>query len=134
MTMRIVVRRIKPPSFNGRHNATKSKALLALEDYRLGLNGRRGKGLTARQIHMVTGCPYNSILSSVGKWVRWKLILRREARNVYGRMVYHYVIAQRGRRWLERHAWRMPLERYFREMDDTRQRRDLSLGTRGHPG
>jgi hypothetical protein len=50
------------------------------------------------------------------KWERWGLVARHKGKNWLGDMVYHYRITSKASHWLERHAWRMPLERYFQEM------------------
>ncbi|OGN91988.1 MAG: hypothetical protein A2Z75_05325 [Chloroflexi bacterium RBG_13_50_10] len=108
------VREIKFASFRGKHNASKSKCLLMLE-YSETARQQRG-WLTARQLAFLTGIPYASILASLPKWVRWKIVIRKKAKLTSGREAYIYQLAPKGRAWLFRHKWHMPLQRYHTEM------------------
>lgn len=110
----IRVREIKLTSFRGKHNATKSKCLLIL-GYSETARQQRG-WLTARQLAALTGIPYASVLASLPKWVQWKIVIRKEARLTSGKEAYIYQLAPKGRAWLLRHTWHMPLQRYHAEM------------------
>lgn len=110
----ISVREIKLASFKGKHNSTKSKCLLMLE-YSETARLQRG-WLTARQLAALTGIPYASILASLPKWVRWRIVIRRKYKLARGGEVYIYQLAPKGRGWLWRHRWHMPLQRYHAEI------------------
>ena len=113
--LRIAVRRIKPASFNPPHNQTRAMVLLALDDYREHHSGR-GKGLTVKELLAMTGRPYGSIAASVGKWMKWDFISRHCASDSNGRLIFHYRIAPRGRRWLQKHLPYMPLDQYLADL------------------
>jgi hypothetical protein len=95
------VRVIKPCNFNGCHNRSRMLCYLVLGHSNLAVqqNGR----LTSRQISNLSGIPYNSVLSRVGKWVEWKFIKRGLVKLRDGRTVFAYSLAPRGREWLDRH-------------------------------
>lgn len=82
-------------TFNGVHNASKSKILLVLAGAKA--NGERG--LTLRKLAARTDVPYSSINSSVGKWIRWKYITRVPSMEG-SRPVFLYKIAARGERFI----------------------------------
>jgi predicted transcriptional regulator len=108
----ITVRQIKQPSFEGIHNAVRAKTYLVLLEY--SLNYRYGTGLNARDIARLSGCSYRTILCSLGKWTKRRYILR-----VHCHGYYHYRIAKRGSKWLDRHiqGLRLPVEKYIQEME-----------------
>lgn len=112
---RVISYTVKPASFRGCHNATRAKCLLML---RYSATAQQQSGwLTARQLSLLTGLSYGSILASVGKWVRWRQVKRDRALLYDGGLwVYMYSVAPKGRAWLERHRHHMPLERYDAEM------------------
>lgn len=110
----IIVKRIKPASFKGKHNATKSKCLIMLEYSATSKEQRYW--LTARQLSSLTGISYGSVLASLPKWVDWKIAIRKKAKLANGREVYIYQTAAKGRAWLRRHTCRMPLQRYQAEV------------------
>jgi len=114
MIPRVTVREIKLASFKGKHNGTKSKCLIVLE-YSV-TSKEQGYWLTAHQLSSLTGVPYASILASLPKWVRWKIVIRKKAKLTGGREAYIYQLAPNGRAWLLRHKWHMPLQRYHEEM------------------
>jgi hypothetical protein len=123
---RIIVKHIKRASFKGKHNATKSKCLIMLEYS--ATSKEQGHWLTARQLSSLTGISYASILASLPKWVRWKIVVRKRARLANGREVYIYqASAAKGRAWLRRHGWHMPLERYQAEVLQATGRSDERL-------
>lgn len=105
---------IKPASFRGCHNATRAKALLML--CYSGTAQQQSGWLTARQISLLTGLSYGSILSSVDKWVRYGQIQRGWGRLPRGLGVYMYCVTPKGRGWIERHRHHMPIDRYDAEM------------------
>jgi DNA-binding PadR family transcriptional regulator len=114
MKPRIIVTRIKPASFKCKHNATKSKCLIMLEYS--ATSKEQEHWHTARQLSYLTGISYGSILASLPKWVRWRIVIRKKAKLANGREVYIYQAATKGRAWLWRHKWHMPLERYQAEV------------------
>lgn len=114
MISMVTVREIKLASFLGKHNATKSKCLLMLEYSET--SKQQNGWLTARQLGLLTGIPYPSVLASLPKWIRWKILVRKKAKLTNGKEVFIYQLAPKGRAWLLRHKWHMPLERYHEEM------------------
>jgi hypothetical protein len=95
------VRVIKQCNFTGCHNRSRALCYLMLgySDLAAQQNGK----LTSRQISILSGIPYNSVLSRVGKWVELKFIKRELVKLRDGRTVYAYSLAPRGREWLDRH-------------------------------
>jgi len=99
------VRRIKPASFEGSHNRTKSVCLLLLSE---GAPGRMQGGLlSAKYLSEWSGISYGSILASLGKWCAWHLIERSTYTRAKGRRIFVYSIAPKGKRWLARHERHM---------------------------
>jgi len=99
------VRVIKPASFAGSHNRSKSVCLVLLAD---SIVARlQGGWLSAKQLREHSGLSYGSVLASVGKWCRWKLIQRSTSTLPNGRVVFVYSIAPRGEKWLARHRGHM---------------------------
>jgi len=123
---RVIAYRYKPISFRGRHNATKSKCLLMLRYSRTAQ--QKSGWLTARDLSLLTGLPYASIRSSVRNWVRFGYIRRDQGRLSTSRRVYMYILAPKGRAWLERHERHMPIERYEREVEDATGMKGSELG------
>lgn len=120
MRPRIIVTQIKPASFKGKHNATKSKCLIMLE--LSATSKEQGYWLTARQLSSLTGISYGSILASLPKWVAWKIVLRKKAKLADGREVYIYQASMKGQAWFWRHKWHMPLQRYQAEVQQANRR------------
>ena len=106
------------------HNASKCKCLLVLM---YSQTAKQQKGwLTARQLHLLTGISYGSILASLPKWVKWRILERRKALLNNGDTVYSYSAVRKGIRWFFRHQWRMPMDRYLAEMfNATGRRQDI---------
>lgn len=108
----VALRIRKPASFKGCHNENRALVLLVLDGYYSQHHGH-GKGLSVRELSLATGRPLDSLQATIGRWAKWKFISRHRARDSYGRrIVYHYRILKRGRKWLQRHLSVMPLERY----------------------
>ncbi len=106
-------------SFNGIHNSNRSKVLIVLYDR---YEGNKPRGLTVRELAEQTGCNFYSLKSRVMKWVKWKYLLG------YRTTPYTFKIAERGRKWLDRHRNRgMPFDRYMQEIEQWQQRQKLDL-------
>lgn len=95
------------PTFNGKHNATRCKAWLVLYDRYLG----RKRGLTLRELVILTGISYHSLAISLTRWIRWGFVGYRSAPK--GRI---YRLRKRGRDWLDRWWYVMPLQQYLDEL------------------
>ncbi len=95
---RFIVRKRPIASFNGLHNAAKSKTLLLLYFHRYQLGKRTG--LPVRDIYLRSGCNYNYLLSRLCWWTRWKYISRYSDTGFDGKPVFFYKIAPRGKRFL----------------------------------
>lgn len=110
------IRAIKPASFAGSHNRSKSVCLILLAHSMAAQ--LQGGWLSAKQLSELSGLSYGSVLASAGKWCRWRLIRRRTSTLPNGRMVYVYSIAPRGLQCLARHRGHMAgqLAAYDREL------------------
>lgn len=97
------------PSFNGVHNATKTKVFICLLDSKLG-----GMGwLTLKDLAARTGCSYHYIGNRLKKWVDWGYL---EVRKV-DKTPREYHILPRAGQWLDRWHDIMPLQRYLDELE-----------------
>ena len=96
------------PTFKGKHNSTRCKAWLVLYDRYLG----HKRGLILRELAALTGISYHSLANSLTKWIKWRYIGYRITPK--GRI---YRLRKRGREWLERWWYIIPLERYINELD-----------------
>ena len=97
------------PSFNGKHNSTRCKVWLVLYDRLLG--GKRG--LKLRELALLTGISYGSLSASLPRWIRWRYVGYRSTQG--GRT---HCMRKRGRDWLERWWYFMPLEQYLAELEN----------------
>ena len=100
------------PSFNGKHNATRCKAWLLLYDRLLG--GKRG--LKLRELSLLTGISYKSLSVSLSKWIKWRYVGYRSTPK--GRI---YRLRKRGKDWLERWWYTMPLQQYLEELENVQR-------------
>jgi len=107
---RVFIReRHQEPTFNGRHNAVKAKAWLALLDNKLS-----GKdGLTVSELADMTGANVASLSVLLCRWRYWNYVSGWGKRGQT-----RYVIMPRGQRWLDRWISRgvLPLQRYLDEL------------------
>lgn len=80
-------------TFNGIHNATKSKCLIVLENH---------PKLSAQELALLTGIPASSVFSSVMHWAKenWEYV-QRTIDMKDGQPCFVYSIAPRGRKFLE---------------------------------
>ncbi len=102
-------------TFNGIHNASKSKVLITLYHHRhkLGNNG----GLSLRELSIYSGVPYSYLESRLGKWAKWKYVLRK-VKMGGNRPVFCYEIAARGEKFVE---IRIPADRREDYVKEIRQ-------------
>jgi len=106
--------------FHGTYNASKAKVFLVLRDIpRLRLTS----GTLASQ----TGVPLASLRTLLPKWCRWGRIRRTK---LNGEGVYYYQLTQKGREWLSRWEFMMPVKQYYAEMLEYRQRKKHIQKTR----
>ena len=104
-------------SFEGIHNATRSKCLIVLYDRYLG--GEHRKGLTVRELAQQAGVNLFSVKSKIMLWCKWKYLLG------YKTDPYTFKIAERGRKWIDRHRHRgMPFDRYMQEIENANKDRN----------
>ena len=96
------------PTFVGKHNSTRCKAWLVLYDRYLG----NKRGLTLRELAIVTGISYKSLSVSLSRWIRWRYV--GYTTTPEGR-IYH--LGKRGKDWLERWWYTMPLQQYIEELE-----------------
>ena len=105
------------PTFSGKHNSTRCKAWLVLYDCYLG----RRRGLLLRELAQKTGISYKSLSVSITKWIRWRYVgfhLTGAGRA--------YKLNKRGRDWLERWWYTMPLQQYFSEIESIQKKKSDS--------
>ncbi len=96
------------PTFKGKHNSTRCKAWLVLYDRFLG----RKRGLTLKELALMTGISYHSLANSLTRWLKWRYIGYRTTPK--GRI---YRLNKRGKDWLERWWYTMPLQQYLEELE-----------------
>ncbi len=90
---------VKPPSFKGKHNATRSKVLIVLFDRKV--QKHDNSGFSARDLYVNTGCNYGYLQQKLSKWVKWGYLSKYAGPNFDGRPTWYYRLAPRGRRFLE---------------------------------
>jgi hypothetical protein len=100
------------PSFKGKHNSTRCKAWLLLYD-RL-LAGKRG--LTLRELALLSNVGYKSLSVSLTRWIKWRYVGYMSTPK--GRI---YRLRKRGKDWLERWWYIMPLQQYFEELKNVQR-------------
>ena len=92
------------PTFNGIHN--RSKCLIWLILYYL--HNYEHEGLNAKELSLLSGVSYKSIVSLLTRWTKWHYIGYH--RHKLGR---RYHILQRGLDWIEKWYSIMPLGNYI---------------------
>jgi hypothetical protein len=97
------------PSFNGKHNAPRCKVWLVLYDRYL----CKKRGLTLRDISRISGVGYKCLSVCLVKWVKWHYVGYQP--HAGGR---RYHILKRGREWIDRWRFVMPMERYTAENEE----------------
>jgi len=105
-------------SFNGIHNASKTKALIILDHYKHKL--RLSTGLNVRQLHSESGVNYDYLRSRLGKWFKWKYVSRRAHDDGTGRPMFYYTIAARGEHFINHIVPNDVLARYITEINQYR--------------
>lgn len=85
-------------TFNDKHNASRSKIYMVLWYRRY----RQGKtdGLTLGQLHRESGVGYNYLKTRLARWCAWGFI-ERKLTTSNSKPVYVYLIAERGRHFVE---------------------------------
>ena len=114
---KLVIARPHEATFNGCHNACKSKALITLYHWKKKL--RATTGLSLKELAESSGVTYNYLGSRVAKWVEWGY-LNRKVKMGGNRPVYCYYIAERGIQFVE---YRIPRERLQDYIDEIREYR-----------
>jgi len=104
-------RKFYPPTFNGRHNALKCKVFYVLYELYRAKQGE-DRYLTAQQLADATGCNYQSLLTRLPLFCRWKYLHSPPHRWGFNR----YCITVTGRKYFDKYRGIMPLARYLREM------------------
>lgn len=97
------------PTFRGRHNEIKCKAWLLLYDRQLSGSG----SVTLSELTKLIGANYHSLAVLLKRWVNWKFL--GVAINKEGHRCYF--LRPRGVRWIQRHLFVMPVERYIEELE-----------------
>ena len=102
-----------PPTFNGRHNELKCKVLIILYEAYLSDLNSKGKWLTSKQIYELSGVNYQSLLTRLPLYHRWKYILCPKIKYGFKR----YAISKAGREYFDKYKEAMPLDRYMRDIE-----------------
>ena len=105
-------------SFNGIHNASKTKTLIILDHYKYKL--KSNTGLNVRQLHLESGVNYNYLRSRLGKWFKWKYVSRRAHDDGSGRPMFYYTIADRGEHFINHVVPNDVRTRYINELNQYR--------------
>jgi len=106
---RYIIREVNyQATFNGKHNQSKAKCLIVL--YERYLSGKNGLSLS--RLSELSGVGYNSLSAQLPNWTRWRYVNRR---GTAGKFMYS--ISLKGRRWLNKWASVMPLDRYISEIE-----------------
>ena len=112
-------------TFNGRHNAVKSKILLTVL-----LNKEKENGsMSARQLADASGEDYDYLLTRLGLWTKWKYLIRHTKSGDI-RPVYCYSIGKRGEDFIQ---YRIPsgkIEEYQAELAAYRAERSRKARAR----
>jgi len=105
------------PTFRGIHNKAKFLTLYTLMAVEVHHLGRFPRGLTAAQIAGVAGVMRGTLWRRLPVWHRWGYVRRRRRPcapilpgGMPGPKQFHYRIAERGTRWLERYGHLAPPE------------------------
>jgi predicted ArsR family transcriptional regulator len=106
-------------TFNGSHNASKTKALVVLYHRKHTL--RLNTGLSSLQLHQQSGVSYDTLRSHLKRWVEYRYLARRPADSHRGRPVYYYTIAARGEHFIQDIVPRDVLDRYVKEIKQSRE-------------
>lgn len=105
-------------TFNPPHNHVKSKALIYLWH-----RWKQGKAaVTLYQLVNETNLNYSTLKSALGRWSRWKYIVRHLS-NDRGRLVFRYRISQRGVRFVVTRVPRYLFNKCFSELLEIQQSR-----------
>ena len=112
--MAIFIRERKIATFNGIHNASKTKTLLTLYSIKHKYNSN--KGLSARGIHLASGVNLAYLNARLGLWYDWGYIYRRAQDTHQGRPIFVYMIAPRGEHFVEDIVPDDARERYLKEI------------------
>lgn len=101
-------------TFNGVHNASKTKVFIVLYHlkHKLGLN----IGLNVLDLHLQSGVNYDYLRTKLGKWHEWGFLSRKPVDSGKGRAVYTYMIAKRGEHFIEDIVPRDLLNQYVAEI------------------
>lgn len=110
---KLVIARPHEATFNGRHNACKSKALIVLYHRKYKLH--QSTGLTLKELSRASGVSYSYLKSRLGKWVSWGYLLRKIT-NGTNRPVYSYSIGKRGRHFVEDRIPKDILSQYIEDI------------------
>ena len=102
-------------TFNGKHNACKSKAFIILLDrQQKGLGG-----LTLKQLALASSVSYQYLKSRLGVWHSWKYINRRVTTNgIKGKPVFSYSISARGTKFVKERIPPDVFNRYIAELKE----------------
>ena len=105
-------------TFKGKHNESKSKALLCLWDAK-----QRGlSGLSLKLLAFESSVSYAYLKARLGKWHSWGYVARYITKGRL-RPVFSYKIAARGERFLDERVPHDVLARYIEEMHAYKERR-----------
>jgi hypothetical protein len=110
---KLVIARPHEATFNGRHNACKSKALIVLYHRKYKLH--QATGLTLKELSQASGVSYSYLKSRLAKWVEWDY-LHRKIGESNGGPVYFYTISKRGKHFIEDRIPRDILSRYIEDI------------------
>ena len=80
--------------------------------------------MTARQLAFYGGLSYDSLLSLLPKWARWRYVRRQKFPLLNSpQRAYGYKLADRGWDYVAAHEHEIPWERFENEMEKDRKAR-----------
>lgn len=112
---RLIIPKRHIATFQGKHNKNKAKVLIFLYYVRFhGFN----KSYGAQELSIFTGCPYQSVLNSLGKWYKWRYLDRRAVGADGMRPHYAYTIGERGVHFIKNRIPPDKFNQYVKELND----------------
>ncbi len=106
-------------TFRGKHNSSKSKAIIVLNHRKYQLH--KSTGLSARELYLATGVNYAYLQARLNKWVEWHYLNRYATGAIKGRPLWHYRISTRGTRFMNdilNHYYPTILQQYVQEINE----------------
>jgi len=111
-------------TFRGKHNASKAKTFIVLYDamFTQGIT----IGFSVGQLYLLSGVPYGTLKSSLGRWHSWQYVSRRAREGDNGRPIFTYWLGARGKHFVENRIPPDKLKQYITEIKAFRAKQEES--------